>query len=260
MDVEPALVADGEAPKFLEPSEAALDDPSMSTEFPTGFDTTPGNPRLDLPAMAGPSTATMIIRLVRVQLVRPASRATAFACNGRYRVEQCFEGHAVVDVGSCQKESERNAPAIGDQVTLGSRFASIGRVRAGRLAPFLAAMDELSMQARLQSIRSASRRCRSNSRCRRSHTPAVCQSRSRRQQVTPEPQPISIGSISHGMPVRRTNNMPVRAARAGMRGRPPLGFSKAFGKIGSMISQSDSGRSGVGIPSHESLRLKVQGF
>ena len=36
--------------------------------------------------------------------------------------------------------------------------------------------------------------------CRRSQTPASCQSRSRRQQVMPVPQPISWGSISQGMP------------------------------------------------------------
>ena len=36
--------------------------------------------------------------------------------------------------------------------------------------------------------------------CRRSHTPASCQSRRRRQQVIPEPQPNSCGSTSQGMP------------------------------------------------------------
>jgi len=40
--------------------------------------------------------------------------------------------------------------------------------------------------------------------------PHSCQSRSRRQQVMPEPHPISCGSISQGIPLRRTNTMPVR--------------------------------------------------
>ncbi len=38
------------------------------------------------------------------------------------------------------------------------------------------------------------------------------------EQVMPEPQPISWGSISQGMPLFSTNRMPVRAARSSMRG------------------------------------------
>jgi hypothetical protein len=41
------------------------------------------------------------------------------------------------------------------------------------------------------------------------HIPAFCQARSRRQQVMPEPHPISCGSISQGIPDYRTNRMPV---------------------------------------------------
>lgn len=56
------------------------------------------------------------------------------------------------------------------------------------------------------------------------HTPACFQSRSRRQQVMPEPQPISCGSISQGMPDMRTNRMPVKHARSGSGLRPGLRF------------------------------------
>ena len=78
--------------------------------------------------------------------------------------------------------------------------------------------------ARDQSMRSACPRRSSTAPCSRSHTPASCHSRSLRQQVMPEPQPISCGSISQGMPVLSTNRMPVRTARLSMRGLPPLGF------------------------------------
>jgi hypothetical protein len=47
------------------------------------------------------------------------------------------------------------------------------------------------------------------------------QSRRRRQHVIPDPQPSSCGSICQGMPLRRTNRMPVRHARSETRGRPP---------------------------------------
>jgi hypothetical protein len=260
MDVDPAFVSNGEPSAFVEPGEAALDDPAVATEFLAGLNAAPGDAGLDLTAQTSAAAATVIVGFVGVQLIRPAPWSTALACHGRNGVEQVFEGYAVVNVGPGQDEGERDTAAIGDQVTFGAWSSPIRRVRTCRGAPFFAAMDELSMQARLQSIRSASRSRRSNSQCRRSHTPAACQSRNRRQQVTPEPHPISAGSISHGMPVRRTNRIPVNAARAGTGGRPPLGFRETGGSSGSMISHSDSGTRGVGIPSHESTPLRVQGF
>jgi hypothetical protein len=260
MDVEAAFVADGKPPELVEPGKAALDDPSMAAKSLACLDASPSDAGFDLTADASASATTVIVGLVGVQLVRSASWSASLACHRRDGVDQLLERHAVVDVGSSQYEGERNAAAIGDQVPLGAWSASIGGVRACRRTPLFAAMDELSTQARLQSIPSASCNRRSNSRCRRSHTPAVCQSRSRRQQVTPEPHPISNGSISQGMPVRRTKRIPVSAARDGTAGRPPFGFGVAGGSRGSMISHKASGRSGLGIPPHESTRARVQGF
>jgi hypothetical protein len=92
-----------------------------------------------------------------------------------------------------------------------------------------------------QSISSARPSLSSKARCNRSHTPASRQSRSLRQHVEPEPQPISLGSISQGMPVLSTKTMPVRAARSGTRGLlPPLGLGGSGGSSGSTISHSSS--------------------
>jgi hypothetical protein len=77
-------------------------------------------------------------------------------------------------------------------------------------------------------------------RCNSSHTPASCHSLSLRQQVIPEPQPISLGSISQGIPLLSTNRMPLRAARSSMRGLPPWGLGGSSGSSGSIISQSSS--------------------
>jgi hypothetical protein len=62
--------------------------------------------------------------------------------------------------------------------------------------------------------------------------PASCQSRNRRQQVMPEPQPSSCGSISQGIPLRRTNRIPVKQARSGKRGLPLLGLRGEGGSSG----------------------------
>lgn len=260
MDVKAPLVADSEASVASHPCEGPLDDPSMAAEFLAAINTASGNARCDASATASSVAAPMVIGFVGVQLVRSAPWAASLARNRRHRIEQLLERDAVVDVGAGQQERERDAAPVGDEVPLAARPAAVGRVRAGPRSPFFAAMDALSMQARLQSIRSASRNRRSNSRCRRSHTPAFCQSRSRRQQVTPEPQPISCGSISHGMPVRSTNRMPVSAARAATRGRPPFGLGGSAGSSGARIDQSSSDTRGEGIPPHESIPGTVQGF
>jgi hypothetical protein len=54
------------------------------------------------------------------------------------------------------------------------------------------------------------------------------------------------------MPVRSTNKMPVRAARAETRGRPPRGINGSGGSSGSIITHKESETSGLAIPSHES--------
>ena len=260
MHVEPSFIADREPPELVEPCEAAFDHPSMATELLAGLDAAPGDAWLDTATQAGAPATPVIVGFVSVQLVGSAARSAALTRDRRHSIEQVFERYAVVDVGPGQQQGERDAVSIRDQMAFGARLASVGRFGPVAAPPFLAAMEELSMQARLQSMRSASRSWRSSSWCRRCHTPAACQSRSRRQQVTPDPHPISAGSISHGMPVRSTNRMPVNAARDGTGGRPPLGLGETGGSSGSMIRHSDSGKRGAGIPSHESDPIRVQGF
>jgi hypothetical protein len=104
----------------------------------------------------------------------------------------------------------------------------------------LAGMEAESSEARSQSICSASPRRSRRTRCSLSHTPASCHSFKRRQQVIPEPQPISFGSISQGIPLFSTKTIPVRAARSLMRGLPPWGFGGSGGRSGAMVSHSSS--------------------
>ena len=57
--------------------------------------------------------------------------------------------------------------------------------------------------------------------------PASFQSRRHRQHVIPDPQPISCGRSSHGIPVLRTNRMPARACRSGTRLRPGYRYRRS---------------------------------
>ena len=189
----------------------------------------------------------MIIGFVGMEFVRPAPRATPPMSHRRHSIERGCEHQAVVPVSSTQADPERCARPVDHNMALRARFAAIRRVRAGGRAPRFAAIEEESSAARLQSSLSASARRSSRMRCRRAHTPAACQSRSRRQHVMPE-QPISEGSISQGMPERRTKIIPASAARSSTRGRPPLSLAGSDGRSGSITAHRAWGTRGLAMP------------
>ncbi len=149
-------------------------------------------------------------------------------------------------MGICRRKTngQEDALAINDEVVFGPWLTAVRGIGAGLLAPLLARTLLLSRLARLQSMTAASPSQLSSRVCSRSQTPASCQSRRRRQQVTPLPQPSSRGNNRLGQPVRSTKMIPPRAARLGTRGRPPLGLGGSFGSSGSIASQRSSGTRG----------------
>jgi hypothetical protein len=174
--------------------------------------------------------------------------APAWQAHGRNGVDCRFELLGVMDIGPRDSHCQWYAVTVNHDMPLRAQFATIRRILA-RVFPPGAGTLGLSSDAHVQSIRPAScSRCRSV-RCKRFHTPARCQSRKRRQQVIPLPQPNSCGSISHGMPDCKTKTMPVKAARSAVwRGRPPFGFRGSGGRSGAMISHSASLINGVLMP------------
>lgn len=81
------------------------------------------------------------------------------------------------------------------------------------------------------SSRLACRSSTSRASCRRGHTPASVQSRSRRQQVTPE-QPIrSAGTSAQDTPLRRAYTIPASAVRSST-GLPPGNRCRRGGRAG----------------------------
>jgi hypothetical protein len=197
---------------------------------------------------AASSTATtatrVVIALVGVHFGGSTTRPPSRALDRWNAVEQRVQNLRVVDVRGGQQHGQRNALSIDKKMAFRARLAFIRRVGAGLFAPFFAATVAESTEARLQSIPPARPSSSRRVRWRRSQTPACCHSWSRRQQVIPLPQPISLGSISQGIPLRRTNRMPVNAARSVIRGRPPFGLGLSGGSRGAIRSQSPSLRSG----------------
>jgi hypothetical protein len=249
MDVGVALVANLEATEAVEPGQCPLDDPAILPQSLTRLDATPCDARNDATSSQCLPTARIIVTLIGVEIHRTfAWSPTTLARQTQRRdgVDRLFEPLRVMHIGPRQRHGQWHAVAVHHQVPLGPQFATIRRILAGVFAPPGAGTLALSSDARSQSMRPACcSRCRS-ARCKRLHTPARCQSRKRRQQVMPLPQPNSWGSISQGIPLFKTNTMPVNAARSVMlRGRPPLGLGGSGGKSGAMIVHSASLISGV---------------
>jgi hypothetical protein len=106
--------------------------------------------------------------------------------------------------------------------------------------------------------------CRRLSRvwCTRAHTPARCHVTRRRQQLTPEPHPISRGKDVQGIPVRNTNKIPVSACRWLIGLRPGCRRRRRFalGSRGSTTCQSWSSTIGFDmncLPEKDSTRVKT---
>ena len=207
----------------------------MTTEPVVALDSPAGDARLNAAAFEMGTASCEVVALVRVQLVWPTGWPPRLAAHRRQRVDQFLEDHRIMPVGSSDTESQREALSVRDDVGLAAQLAPVRGVGSGVQAPRRLGTRAPSMHARLKSSLSALRSSANSFRCRRLHTPAACQSRSRLQQVIPLPKPNCWRSSSQGMPVRSTKTMPFKASSSLMRGRPPLGE-------GAMAGSSSSSR------------------
>jgi len=185
------------------------------------------------------AAAAVVVALVGVQLDRPAPwPATTPRPDCGHGVEERREQATVVHVGGGQRDGERDPLPVGKDVVLRARLPFVRRVPADGRAPPFAGRLLLSRAARLQSIWSAAASRSSMARCNFFHTPRRCHSRRRRQHVTPEPYPSSVGSSFQGMPARSTYRIPFSVARSSTQGRPPFGCARCRGSSGATISHN----------------------
>jgi hypothetical protein len=242
--IGPPLVAHAQPTKAEQPGKRSLDHPAMPPQPLGGVDPAAGKAWGDAASTKGAPQWQGIVRLVAMQLGRALARPSRLPTRADDRwdgINEREELDRVVGVGRRGTYGRRDAVPIHHEVVLGSPFAAVDRVRPRLLAPLLARTLSESTLARLQSIAASPPSQYRSVSCNRSQTPAACQSRNRRQQIAPLPQPSSVGSKRHGQPVRRTKTMPHSAARLGTRGRPPLGFGGSSGSNGSIASQRSSG-------------------
>src|SRR5579885_51310 len=213
MDILAPLVADGEAAEAVQPRLRALHHPAMPAELLAALDAPPGDAGRDAVAAQEGAPARETVALVGMHLVRTLAPIAGRLGDGGNRGDQPLERDTVVLAGGRMRGKEREALGFDHNMVLRARFAAIRRVGADQEPPLLASTLVLATLTRRQAIAPRVPNGSSSTRWMRSHTPARCQSRRRRQQVMPLPQPSSCGSISHGMPLLSTKRMPVSAAR-----------------------------------------------
>lgn len=162
----------------------------------------------------------VVVAAVGVHDRRALAGSAAPPTDGWDRLQQRDELRDVVAVAAGQRDRQRDAAAIDDQVVLGTWAGTVDQGRPDRLPPLSARTCEEATTAPSTSSTPPARSSASSTMCSRGHTPASVHSRSRRQQVTPEQPIISAGTSRHVTPVRSTYTIPASAVRSSMRRRP----------------------------------------
>ena len=245
MNTGTTLVANIESAKSMEPSQRALDDPARPPKATAVRLVAPRQERRDAALPQFRAVPLGVVATIALEAAWFATRRTGSSADGRHRIDQVEQLGDVVPVGGGQPRDERNPLGVGKNVMFRPGLAAIGRVRSSFFPPRSARSDALSTIARAKSSSPRRRNSVSNAPCSRFQTPARCHRTSRRQHVLPQPQPISFGSMFHGMPLRRTNRIPVSTARSAMGLRPACWRSRRlrFGSSGSIrIHKSSSTR------------------
>lgn len=240
MHIGSSLVAHLQPPELVQPRQSPFYHPAVPSQALGAVYPFAGNARGDPPLPQCLATGSAGIGFVGMQFGGAFARSTAFPLQGRDRIHQLFQQANVMHIGSGMADYQGNSLSFGHNMALRPRFAAIRRIGPGSFAPRGAGTLAESRLARDQSMYPAWESRSSRMRWSCSHTPAVCQSRNRRQQVIPLPQPSSWGSSSQGIPVRSTNKIPVKAARSGIRGLPPFDLEGSGGRRGWITCQSSS--------------------
>jgi len=214
------FVAYAQSSELMQPGDGAFDDPPSLPQVTAMRGPSLGNLMPDAALFQRQAVSAAIVGTIGLDRFWPFQWPPALASNWFYAVNQWQQLRNIMPVGLGQNDVDRDALRVDEKVVLAACLTAIGWVRSTFFPPCTARTDELSATTREKSSLSAPRNLSRSTRCSWRHTPAFCQARTRRQHVMPEPQPISRGSISHGMPDRKTNRMPLNTRRSSSGLRP----------------------------------------
>lgn len=233
----------------MKPSNCSFNNPAKSPQSFGRLYSPTRDSWSDTSQPTSPTTTGVVVAFVCMKFAGSSSWSTSpLSANGGNNIKHLLQHPGVVLVCRAHCNAQGDSPAINNDVVFAARTTSIYGIGASFLAPLFAWMTDESRDALSQSIFPAAWSSSKISRWSFFQTPAFCQSRRRRQQVIPLPQPNSSGKYSQGVPVFRMNNIPVRAFRSSTRGRPPLGFLVGRGRMGSSRVHSLSGNSFLAMP------------
>ena len=252
MNTRPTFIPDGESSKAMKPRDRSFDHPPRATEpAAVAAAIAVSDERRDAPPPHLGAVAFGIVAAIPLDDRRAPARRPRPTTDRRQRIDQLEQLRDVRSIRRGQRRDERNPVGVGKNMMLRPGLAAIGRVRSSFFPPRIARSDALSTMARARSKRPRRRNSASRAACSRFHTPARCHLANRRQHVIPEPQPISRGSMRHGMPLRSTNRIPVSTARSGIGVRPAYRRlrGRRFGKSGSIRFHKASSSSSL-MPDH----------
>jgi hypothetical protein len=261
VDVGPALKTNSEPTKLMQPCDRSLDHPAGHTETAAMGGTTPSDLSANAVVSQGLAMGVGIVSAIGLYYSRFAFGAADFTGDRRNRFDQRHELGDIVVIGGGENRGQRNTLRIREEVVFAARTTAIGWVRSSFFPAPTARTEELSATALEKSMCSAARNRASSTRCSRFQTPRRCQCLSRRQHVIPEPQPISLGSISQGIPDLKTNKIPVSTRRSSRGRRPVYRLRLRFlGNNGSMCVHNSSSINGFGIrvPPEHAMRHRTK--
>jgi hypothetical protein len=204
----------------MEPSQRAFDDPARASQSAAVGPAAFRQLASDAATLEFVAMRLRVIRAVTLHQARLSQGPPRAAAQGRNAVDQGQQLGYVVPVRRREARDDRNPVGVGKNMMFRPGLPAIGRVRSSFFPPRSARSEALSTIARARSSRPRRRNSVSKTRWSRFQTPARCHRTRRRQHVLPDPQPISLGSIFQGMPLRSTNRIPVNAARSGIGFRP----------------------------------------
>ena len=220
MNIRTPFITNSQPTKLMQPGKGTLNYPTSLAQTTAISSSSFSQQRFDIQKSQSKSVWLRIISAITLNNIGSFSRSSLFASYWRNCLNQREKLGNIMTISTGNFGCKRHSVSIGNYMVLTAVFASIRRVWACFLPPKTARTDAESTTAREKSILSAFRNLLSKVWCILCQTPAFCQSRSLRQQVIPEPQPISFGRCSQPMPVLRTNSIPVNAARSLMGFRP----------------------------------------
>jgi hypothetical protein len=250
MDAGTTFVSQIESTKSMEPGEGPLDDPAGAAQSAAVRAAAFRQLATDSTSLEFIAMRLRIVPTVTLHKTRLSQRSSRTAAQCRDAVDERQQLGYVVPVRRREARDNRNPVGVGKNMMFRPGLTAIGRVRSSFFPPRSARSEALSTTARARSSRPRRRNSVNKTRWSRFHTPARCQRTNRRQHVLPEPQPISFGSIFHGMPLRSTNRMPVSTARSGIGLRPACWRlrGRRFGNRGSIRVHRSSSMSAWLMP------------